>query len=197
MKPETKFLALLAMLAKQSGEELDDFRGTFYLAKLRDFDLDRVSSALEKLLETSRRFPTIGEIKAAMGILEPTARDFAMLLVDRICTGFAKYGEILAPSTMAGAEAAMGPEAWTLIQRSGGWNDCLDRYGENPTTFRAQLRDAAGAYLATGQIEPEAISAALPPRSVLPKIGERHLEAKPDLPPPKFATELLEKWGGQ
>lgn len=167
MTPEQRMLLLLAALAKQSGEQVDDFRLQFLQQRLAPLGIDAVCEALAKLLETSRRFPTVAEVKAAMGMAEPTPIDNARALADTLAAGVIRYGEIPPGNfrTALAVEHAVGPAAWALAVRTGGWNALVDRMAENELAARAQLRDSAFSMLQTG-----AVKAELPPK--LPTLAE-------------------------
>lgn len=156
MASSADVLVLLAMLAEQSGETVSpqriDFTGQRLLALA---DADRVCAALTSLLESARRFPTVAEVRAEMGMSEPTAKDEALLISNAICSALVRFGW-LQPGYTIGAKArerAVGAGAWEVITRAGGWNAVLDRLGENESALRAQLRDLCEAYLRTGIID--------------------------------------------
>lgn len=151
---EGQVLVMLAMLAEQSGEVVSETRLDYVGQRLIQLGTPtEVCAALEALIESSRRFPTIADVREAMGVADPTARDAALMLADRVLAGISRYGE-LQPGNVKGAraiEAALGPAAWELVQRQGGWNAVVDRAGQ-AGTFKAQIRDAAESYLKCGVI---------------------------------------------
>lgn len=153
MRTGEKIAAILAMLVEQSGEQVSRERLKFMTSKLLEFEPEKVAAALERMLESARRFPTLAEIKAAMGVAEPQPKDWALLLSDKICQGISKYGEVVAGKTARSLEQALGPAAMALVARQGGWNACVDRAGENFGVFRAQIRTAAESLIMTGAIE--------------------------------------------
>jgi hypothetical protein len=150
-----QILALLALLAESSGENVTEARLSFTASRLTDLDPEKVCAALSELLESARRFPTVAEIKAKMGIKEVTELDEARLVADRILEGVPKYGSVSGENRRSSAaiELAMGEACWTVIRRFGGWNLIVDLAGENMSGLRAQLRDAASTYLSTGIID--------------------------------------------
>lgn len=156
MTNNEQIVALLAVLAQQSGEQVAPFRIEFTSQRLIELNQpSQVITALTKLIETSRRFPTVGEVKAEMGISTPTARDEALAIADATIAVLSKFGWIQ-PGYAVGARArelAAGPAVWELIARQGGWNAALERMGENQMAFRAQMRDLAETYLKTGVIQ--------------------------------------------
>lgn len=166
MASKADVLVLLAMLAEQSGETVSphriDFTGQRLLALAGP---DVVAQALTKMLESARRFPTVAEVRAEMGMSDPTPKDEALIISNAIVAALCKHGW-LQPGYTVGAKAreiAVGPGAWEVITRGGGWNALLDRLGENEAALRAQLRDLAEAYLKTGIIERGQLPPANPP----------------------------------
>lgn len=153
---ETHVLMLLAMLAEQSGETVSETRIDFVGRRLLEVgSTTEVCKALQRLVDSARRFPTVAEVRAEMGQSDATPRDEAMMIADVVTQALSRFGW-LQPSYVEGAKAreiAVGPTAWALINRQGGWNAALERFGENQAAFRAQLRDAAEVGLKTGTIE--------------------------------------------
>ena len=156
----------LALLAEQSGETVSEMRLKYAVEKLSPLGADKVCAALEQLLETSRRFPTIAEIKTAMGIAEPTGRDLGTRIANLMVEAMGKYGSLNSVKQSEAIRLAIGPAAWDIADKMGGWNMCCDRAGENMTAFIAQARDLAESFAATGMLEPTQV-----PKS-LPSLGE-------------------------
>jgi hypothetical protein len=156
---ENHVLMLLAMIAEQSGETVSETRLDFVGRKLLELGPPaQICHALERLMESCRRFPTVAEVKEQIGIADPSARDAALMLADRVLAGVSKYGE-LQPGNLKGCRAiekALGPAAWELVTRQGGWNAVVDR-AVQAASLRAQLRDAAESYLKCGVIKRESV----------------------------------------
>lgn len=148
-------IALLAMLAEQSGEKVSEQRLEFTSERLRQYDVEQVCRALMRMVETARRFPTVGEIKAAMGVAEPTGQDEARMIAEAIMTGIRKFGYVDAGNkkTPQAIRLAIGEAAWDLVTSVGGWNAVIERATENEMACRAQLRDLAEANLKSGGIK--------------------------------------------
>lgn len=150
-----RIIGVLAMLAEASGEAVSKERLKFTAERLMTLDAGDVMQALARMLESSRRFPTVAEVKAEMGIADATPRDEANQLADRIITAMSKFGEI-PPGNVTTARAlehALGESAWTCVERLGGWTMLLDRASDNVGMLRAHIRDAAESFLRTGVIE--------------------------------------------
>jgi len=152
----------LALLAEQSGEKVSEMRLKFATEKLGVYDPDQVCAALEKLLESSRRFPTIAEIKKEMGVAEPTGRDLGTRIANLIIQAMGKYGSLNSVKQTEAIKLAIGPVAWDITNKMGGWNMCCDRAADNMTAFIAQTRDLVESYSASGLIEDGDIPATLP-----------------------------------
>lgn len=154
MEPFSELLILLGLLAQQSGENVSPERIEFTARKLFPLGVREVCSALERMLESSRRFPTVAEVKAEMGMAELSSDDEARLIADAIMNAVRKFGEIPPGNivTPYAVEIALGEAAWQVVGRSGGWNAVVER-SANETAFRAQIRDVTSAYLRTGTVE--------------------------------------------
>ncbi len=163
-----RILMLLAMMAEQSGEKVSEMRIDFLGTSLLEVaPAEKIVEALSRLLRSSRRFPTVGEVEAEMGLAAPTAKDEALLIADTIIGAAIRFGW-LQPDYLEGAkarEACVGQAAWAVITKQGGWNNLLDRLGENQMALRAQLRDLAESYLKTGLIQPGTVPLSAPPPS--------------------------------
>lgn len=146
---------LLALIAEQCGETITEARLEFMLSRLEGLDARKLEQALESLAESSRRFPTIAEIKAAMGQSDATARDKALVIADRILAGVAKIGEIPPGGVTIGESVrhVVGETAFEVVQAMGGWNRVVAMAGEGQNILRAQIRDYAEAGYRTGRFE--------------------------------------------
>lgn len=154
MTPQENIAALLAILAEQSGENVSENRVNFTFGRLQEFPPAKVCEALLSLIETSRRFPTVGEIKNRMGMGEPTERGEAVMIVDRIFAGMRKFGaEPPSARVMDQLRAFIGEGAWRVVNSNGGWQLVCERAGENASALTAQIRDSAEAMIRCGQIE--------------------------------------------
>jgi hypothetical protein len=173
---ETHILMLLAMFAEQSGENVSETRLEFLARKLIPLGIPEVCRALEKMLESARRFPTVDEVKRALGKADLSAESEGRLLAETVANAIGKYGS-LQPGNVKGAlaiEQAIGPSAWGVVLRAGGWNAVVDRMGENPAAFRAQMRDMATALLESGAVPRGAVPAKLPPHSAALQAVQNH-----------------------
>lgn len=164
MTTANHLIALLGLFAQISGQTVGRELIEFTARKLIPLGVPEVCEALERMLETGRKFPTVAEVKAEMGIAEPTAKDVGLRLADTIFNAIAKYGEIPPGNlkTAAAVENALGPAVWSVVTRQGGWNAVVQRAGENQGVYRAQLRDLGESYARSGIIDPASLPARIP-----------------------------------
>lgn len=156
MNASERIPMLLALIAEQCGEAVSESRLEFLLSRLDGLDAAKLEKALENLADSCRRFPTVAEIKAAMGQSEATARDKALLVADRILAGIAKIGEI-PPGNVKTAQSVphvIGETAYQVVQSMGGWNHVVG-LAQDTSIFRAQVRDLVEAGFRTGRFEGE------------------------------------------
>lgn len=139
MTPGDEILALLHLLAEQSGEKVSPERLKFTFDRLDAIGHhDQVSAALEVLLEKSRRFPTVAEVKELLGLKPPSPEDKGREVADRI------YQALSKPWEAAKRDEFVGPIGAEVVRLNGGWQ----RLGENVleaevTIHKAQWRETA------------------------------------------------------
>jgi hypothetical protein len=152
---EEKILALLALIAQQAGENVSQQRLDFICERLSGMDLEKAVVALNRLAESARRFPTVEEIRQAMGE-SITERDEGLLIANRINRAIEKFGDP-GPGNITAAKAIKdfcGPSVWDVVNSSGGWQTILQRAEDNLSAFTAQIRDSASALIKCRVIEP-------------------------------------------
>jgi len=178
-----KIMIRLALLAEQSGEKVSEVRLEYTAEKLFPLGCADVCAALEKLLESSRRFPTIEEIKRAMGLAEPTGRDLGNRIANLIIRAMGKYGSLNSDKHREAVRLAVGPVVWDIVDKLGGWNLCCDRAADNMTSFIAQARDLVESYSLSGLIEGGEIPDSLPSLGRALEIAEsqRQIEQRPEV----------------
>ena len=174
---------MLAMLAEQSGEQVSKHRLEFIVRSLAAHADARVVAGLEKLLKTSRRFPTLGEIEAAMGVGEPTDADKGREVGERIYTAIGRWGTQSRNNWPAIAEY-IGPIGVKVVEMQGGWQQvCETTDYDNAGMLKAQWRELAAVLArkeAAGTLD-EAPKFAKLPEGASAAIGE--LGAKLSLNP--------------
>ncbi len=158
-----KIEMLLRMLAEQSGDKVSPQRLLFVAERLMPLGSAEVCDALVKLVDSSRRFPTVEEVRAAMGRATATPREVGTRIANLIIDAVRRYGETGSANTVAGIEAALGPEAWHVVRCFGGWNAVVEQAGCGElNVFRAQVRDYAEGAMRDGQIRGEQLPVGLP-----------------------------------
>jgi|688.fasta_scaffold419821_3 hypothetical protein len=157
MKTMRDVMARLALLAEQSGDKVSDARLKFTAEKIFVYGAEEVCAALELLLENSRRFPTIEEIKKALGVSEIDGRDLGTHAANLLIAAMGKFGALNGVKQSLAVKVALGDSLWQIVETMGGWNLCIDRAGENISSFVAQTRDLVASYSASGVIDPKEI----------------------------------------
>ena len=115
-------MALLKMMASRSGDNISPALLDFTARKLAAIgDDERVCAALEALLETGRRFPTVGEVKELLGLKPPSPDDKGREVADRI------YFALSKPWKVKRRDDYVGPIGVEIVNLNGGWA----RLGEN------------------------------------------------------------------
>lgn len=166
-----QILQRLAMLAEQSGENVSEPRLEFMARRLLTLNAPDVCTVLEGMLETQRRFPTVGEIKAAMGITDVSDEDKAREVAERIWGGIAKIGSIIGRGVLACDDSGkiliengdvvivpdpkwkrlaehLGPIGLAVVNAQGGWSRICDTAtDDNATTLKAQWREFAAVLI--------------------------------------------------
>lgn len=137
-----KIIAFLALLAEQSGENVSPARIEFMARKLLPFDHERVCNALEGLLETARRFPTVAEIKSAMGVNDASDADKGREAAERIYAAICRFGSQM--KLWDEIKAFIGPIGVEVVKMQGGWLQlCETTTNDNSPTLKAQWRELA------------------------------------------------------
>ncbi len=168
MASEAHVLMLLAALAEQCGEQVMEARLEFMTRRLLALnDLPRVCEALEGLLETAKRFPTVGDIKDAMGMRPASDESLAAEAATRILGAISKYGSQQYGSgrdCFAVQQAFIGEIGWHVVNISGGWQFICDSTdNENMLTAKAQWRGMALAAVQSAKRGTLDLAPALPP----------------------------------
>jgi hypothetical protein len=145
-----KLIALLVLMAEQSGEKVSDPRMEFMVRRLLPLGADRVCHALEGLLETSRRFPTVAEVKTAMGITEQTDEDKGREVGERMWAALCRWGSQM--SRWDEIAGYIGPIGVEVVKMQGGWQAiCEVATNDQAATFKAQWRGLAAVLAAKGE----------------------------------------------
>jgi hypothetical protein len=111
-----------------------------YVEELKKYSPEQVSSALKQLKVEARYFPSLSEI---IERINPplSENDHANEMMGAIIDSLTKFGQYQAEE----AKKHLGPEAWFVVERIGGWHSlCMATYDEL-NSMRAQVREMAKA----------------------------------------------------
>lgn len=151
--------SLLIRTARYYGQQLDDFAVQAYAADLASLEAKDVERALNHLrMEPKRRWvPLPAEIAAFLR--PPVSRDAqAMEIAGRIQKAIGAVGQYR--STMA--KERLGPMAWAVVDRLGGWQFVCTLTAKERGTFYAQARDTAKACLELSHAQNPCLEAGVP-----------------------------------
>lgn len=143
---QKQFLERLWLLAKVCEYQLNADLIALYDRALSRFGYDRAIAAVEEAVIERRgneRMPSIGDLVARCSpqILDS---DSAVEVAGRILSAITKFGW----SNGADAPSWIGEVGWAVVERNGGWKNLCETVKEKDIpTWRAQLRDQAGAVL--------------------------------------------------
>lgn len=142
---EDEIMKYLAMLADQSSENVSPSRLDFMLEKLTELGHhDQVCAALDALLETSRRFPTVGEVKTLLGLAPASPENKGREVAERIFGAITKgWGSSLRPEVHKQRDEFVGPIGVEVVRMAGGWPRLSEIKQEDATTHKAQWREFA------------------------------------------------------
>lgn len=116
---------LLAMLAEQTGAQVSKDRYAFYIEYLMPLG-EAVIPALKQLLLSARHFPTVQEIRDAMGMRELTPQQEGREVAARLWSAVCKFSSQVNDKKMPEIETYVGPVGWAVVQQLGGWNSFVD-----------------------------------------------------------------------
>lgn len=130
----------LVALSVAMGSEQKPERLEFYAEQLKEFELQKVISAITKIARTNKFFPQLVEIIEPIRGLDAPTDEIAVMIANEIIESLYRCG------SEAHAQQVLG-EKYPIVQRMGGW-ESLSRIdlSEIPAT-RAQLRELAKAYI--------------------------------------------------
>lgn len=130
--------AYIALTAAYYGQELADAVVAMYAEDLSDLPLEAVKAAITQIRRDPKvtRFPLPAVIRAR---LEPqdTPEDSARLAESEVWEAVGRYGWPNARD----AQNAIGELGWEGVTRFGGWVRVCEAANDNPTAFRAQMRN--------------------------------------------------------
>ena len=113
-----RILGLLALISEQSTQPASRTRLLFTVDQLSKHPAGKIIAALSKMAIEARRFPTVAEILAEMGIKALSDRDLSVQSAALISGAIRKFGGWGANEEV---KAYIGPLAWKVVERNGGW----------------------------------------------------------------------------
>lgn len=139
MTPSDAITKCLQLIAEQCKEQVSLERIVFMVERLLPLGPERVMQTLSEMLEGARRFPTVAEIKSAMGLVEQSDEDKGREVGERIWGAICKFGSRNDTSVV---EAYVGPIGMEVIRMQGGWKVVCDiATYDNAGTLKAQWRE--------------------------------------------------------
>lgn len=140
-----KIMGLLALISEQAPQPATRSRIIFTVDQLSKYPGPKVISALGKLALEARKFPTVAEVLAAMGIKNLSDRDLAVQSAALIAGAVRKFGTWGSDGEV---KAYVGPAAWEVIERLGGWYGVSDVVtNQNESYFISQWKEQAESLL--------------------------------------------------
>lgn len=143
----------LTKLARYYGYAIDPYQITAYASDLSDLDQRAVERALNHMREdhTRKRLPLPAEVRHFLSpklSREAQAQD----IVARIYANIQPIGQ----NRPKRAEEVLGPTAWEVVRRMGGWGFLCTSDERDRNTQYAQAREQAKALLERGEAERQA-----------------------------------------
>jgi hypothetical protein len=140
----TQVIGMLAILAEQCSEKASDQRLAWMASKLVVHGLQPCATAIESLMSSARRFPTVSEIEREMGVgaasvdTEAIGREIA----DKIYTAMRKFGAW--KNRRQQVEEFLGPVGIEVVRQLGGWEYlCATTLEDDIPILKAQWRESA------------------------------------------------------
>lgn len=152
MSDKLKETIVLTFAYYSRSQALSDQVLLMYVEDLSDLDPEACIEAYGRFRRNpaNKTFPLPAQIRELVNpeqfvAIESRAREIAA----RICAAVPKYGW----NNPKDAEAFIGPEGWSIVQRQGGWSYICENMGVkiNPTSFQAQVRDQVEGSLRYGR----------------------------------------------
>ena len=162
-REEMEFHKMLQALAVACGHQLDEFSMEVYDRILSPFGYDQVNAALWEIFGSRRggdRFPSIGDIKVMMGV-DYSPRSLAVDAANSIFWSFNKWKKTYCDRENFEQlyREKIGDLPWEVCSRMGGYQALYKEWCEagDLSTLRAQVRDAALAYLDLNKLDQSAL----------------------------------------
>jgi hypothetical protein len=137
------FVKGLGIVAELCQFELKQEIISLYCHHIGKIGFDRGAKALHEVVKScrpGRPFPSIDDILKAAGADDESDESRAIEAANRIVGAVSRYGD----SRHRIVEDYLGPLAWEIVQKAGGWSAvCETMTNANITTMRAQFRESA------------------------------------------------------
>lgn len=152
-RPEVLFLQLCYLLAQQTGYQMTPEYLEYYRVALQPLGFEKVNRALKELLETARRFPTVGEVKDLCGQGDTHVYGDPAEIAEKIVGAMRMYG-----SWSHNIEKVcdhIGPVGQAVVNIQGGWKELCASVDDNDqlSALKAQWRQSAAAVIARWKAE--------------------------------------------
>lgn len=139
---EERFLELLTVLAEQTRYKLTDLASELYDTALSKFGYEEINEVLIDMIQTAKRFPTIGDIKEKLGAADIDPEAVARTIAERIFQAVGRWGSN--PHYWEQIKEFIGPIGIKTVGDSRGWiSICDSMTNDQATTFKAQWREYA------------------------------------------------------
>lgn len=138
MKNEEKFGRLLAKFYDHAKMPFDALDMEIYEEGLKDVGFEAAYNALKEIAASQglSKIPTVKQILQKCGLSDLDPEEVANLGAGKIIEAVAKFGGYRAIE----AQGYLGPELWSAVTMSGGWENLCMMDNDQLPTIRAQLR---------------------------------------------------------
>ena len=147
--PKEQFYNALSELAKACNANVGMFLLQTYEVALAKYGYDRLIQGLSKIvMERQSRdpFPSINDIKEAIGVAEQSDDGKAAEAATRLCTAISRFGY---PGKEEDVRPYVGELGWYVVKMHGGWSRFCESTDnlQHLEYFRNTLQKEARAYL--------------------------------------------------
>jgi hypothetical protein len=150
IRVQREFAGLSMFFHKQ---KLDNDVLAMYWRDVSDLPCDAVLCALETLRREPKRrtMPLPADVRALVAPRHETPDAAANKMAGDIVKAIGAYGYM----RVAAAHEHLGDTAWRVVEAKGGWSNICQNLQVNDTSFFAQCRELARAFIAEGPREYE------------------------------------------
>jgi hypothetical protein len=143
MSNKENFTQAMFFLAEVSGKTLTDVMFNFYLKEFEQLDIEKATEVILSFAKDAK-WPSINQIKERMGLCVEDLSDDekARLLTQKVVEAIGDYGW----SNEKEAAKWFGDD-WKIVIGYSSWSIICDVDNDGLSTFQAQFREYAKAYL--------------------------------------------------